>query len=183
MYIVVDRGIKCGHIQLPLHVKNKCLLKAHRVAVLLCHFSNKCLVREYAKKAKKAVKQQGELQRELDSVSRLMVRCKAGMLHICQKLKDVHVDSVSGGSGSPANSPTPKTESKSAESAKPEAKEGAEGAEKSSSEKPDPTFGLIKTTSAKVTGLLDSLSAYDAPEQVDKITAADVSFLYAKGIR
>ncbi|VDD74359.1 unnamed protein product [Mesocestoides corti] len=152
--------------------------------------SNQAMVNEYTEKVKEATKEHAALQQELANLSSLMVRCKAGMLHICQKLSDILLPSASEDSTTlPALSPPPETgtqevanpdESTVAPDDAPElvdsqstppAKKLEESTEESSSESDqvDLTLGLIKGCSMKVKLLLSSLSNYDCEEESNKV--------------
>lgn len=92
-------------------------------------------------KVKSATKHRDCLQREMDNVCRLMVRCKAGMTHICQKLKDISIPSGMGASSSVTTaSPSPTPTEEAAEGGA--GVEGAEAAEPEITVAPETTAPL-----------------------------------------
>lgn len=108
--------------------------------------------------------QRDALQKELDELSSLLVHCKAGMVHICEKLEDVDVT-------------VPEPESAEVSVAKSH-EEGAVGERVRESDRPDQMLALIRLTSEKVKGLLESLKNYDYDEETDKIKATQVNFVF-----
>ncbi|CDI98280.1 coiled coil domain containing protein 151 [Echinococcus multilocularis] len=124
---------------------------------------NQKLVKEYEEKVKEVTAERDALQQQLDEVSSLIVHCKAGMIHICEKLEDVDVPipevdkSVLPAEGAGAS--TTKL-----------AEDGSGGVERiRESEQSDETIALISLCLEKVKGLLESIKRYDYDKMIDKI--------------
>uniref|UniRef100_A0A158R993 Phorbol-ester/DAG-type domain-containing protein n=1 Tax=Taenia asiatica TaxID=60517 RepID=A0A158R993_TAEAS len=136
-------------------------LERQAVAILL--YSNMKLVKEYEEKVKEVTAERDALQQQLDDVSSLIVHCKAGMMHICEKLEDVDVSIPE------LDTAVPPAESTDAPIAK-SAEEGSGGPEiLRDSDRPDETIALISLCSEKVKGLIESMKRYDYDKKSNRI--------------
>uniref|UniRef100_A0A915F0R5 Coiled coil domain containing protein 151 n=1 Tax=Echinococcus canadensis TaxID=519352 RepID=A0A915F0R5_9CEST len=124
---------------------------------------NQKLVKEYEEKVKEVTAERDALQQQLDEVSSLIVHCKAGMIHICEKLEDVDVPIPK------VDKPVSLAEGADASTTK-VAEDGSGGVERiRESERSDETIALISLCSEKVKGLLESMKRYDYDKKIDKI--------------
>ncbi|KAL5109206.1 hypothetical protein TcWFU_007446 [Taenia crassiceps] len=125
--------------------------------------SNLKLVKEYEEKVKEVMAERDALQQQLDDVSSLIVHCRAGMVHICEKLEDIDVPLPE------LDATVPPAESTDAPTAK-SAEDGSGGPEMlRDSDRSDETIALISLCSEKVKGLIESMERYDYDKKSDRI--------------
>ena len=118
---------------------------------------------------KEVVAERDALQKELDELSSLMVRCKAGMVHICEKLEDVDAFVPE-----PVSTPGP-LESTDVSMAKSHEEGVPERVRES--DRGDQMMALIHLTAEKVKNLMESMKNYDYKEETRKIDETQVGLL------
>ncbi|KAM7535175.1 hypothetical protein Aperf_G00000094823 [Anoplocephala perfoliata] len=112
--------------------------------------SQQKLVKEYEEKLKGIIAERDSLQQQLDDLSSLLVQCKAGIVHICEKLEDVEVAVPD------LESPVAPADEK-----------------RLDSDHLDQITPLINLCSEKVRGLIESLKDYDYDEEIEKIRLSE----------
>lgn len=120
---------------------------------------------------KEAMAERDALQQQLDDVSSLIVHCKAGMMHICEKLDDVDVSIPELDTAVP---PAETTDAPTAKSAQ-DVSGGPEVLR--DSDRLDETIALISLCSEKVKGLIESMKRYEYDKKINRNQETAVSFV------
>nr|CDS31588.1 Serine/threonine-protein kinase Genghis Khan [Hymenolepis microstoma] len=126
--------------------------------------SKRKLVEEYKAKLNEVTAKRDALQQQLDDLISLLVRCKAGMVHICDKLEDMVV-----------NISEPRSSDAVVDQSVVQTDTSLSSKEKSSrdSDKSDQIAGLINLCSEKVKALIESLKDYDYEEEISKVDLSE----------
>lgn len=103
------------------------------------------------------IAERDSLQQQLDDLSSLLVQCKAGIVHICEKLEDVEVVVPDlENPAAPVDGISVVTDERIRDS-----------------DRLDQLNPLINLCSEKVRGLIESLKDYDYDEEIEKIKLSE----------
>ncbi|VDL18806.1 unnamed protein product [Hymenolepis diminuta] len=124
------------------------------------------LVEEYKVKVKEMTAMRDSLRHQLNDLSALLVRCKAAMVHICDRLEDIDV-----------SIPEPQTSDTTVDQPilKMEALLSSKEKSTRDSDQSDQILALINLCSEKVKALMESLEHYDYEEEISKIRLSEAS--------